>query len=196
MTKIVPEAQLQAYALGLVREALPHLPPESFSVEKWIKLRFGRGKQVEDGALYWEADGRADLVVYYDSRPLAILELKRGDHALTTDDVDQGRSYALAMLEQPPLVIGSNGEETWLRQVSDGQPLDPAVEGADFASNLFKNIGRLAASNLAWAIETLMGPEAKVWIEAVRQRTDELIERLTGDAADTRKPFPRDLLFE
>lgn len=40
-----------------------------------------------------------------------------------------------------------------------------------------------------------MGPEAGVWVETVRRRTDELIARLTGDAADTRKPFASDRLF-
>lgn len=195
MTSIIPEAQLQAYVLGLVRDALSHEPPESFRVEKWLKLRLGRGTHEEDGTKYWKADGRADLVVYHGVRPLAVFELKREDHPLTVDDVDQARSYATVMIERPPLVIVSNGNETWLRQASDGQPLDEGLEGIGFVEKLFANIGKLAASNNGWAIEVLMGPEAKVWIEAVRRRTDELIGRLTGDPHDTRKPFARDVLF-
>lgn len=196
MIKPVPEAQLQAYVLGLAREAFSHLPPDNFRVEKWIKLRIGRGTHEEDGGKYWEADGRADLVVYYGDRALAVFELKREDHRLTLDDVDQARSYALVMLEQPPIVIVSNGADTWVRQAIDGKPLDSAIEGADIIEKIFESIGNLAAANNSWAIETLMGPEAKVWIEAVRRRTDELIERLTGEAHDTRKPFGRALLFQ
>jgi hypothetical protein len=29
---VIPEAQLQAFVLGLTREAFPHLPPESFCI--------------------------------------------------------------------------------------------------------------------------------------------------------------------
>lgn len=195
MTTKIPEAQLQGYVLGLVRDALSHLPPASFAVEKWLKFRLGRTSYKEDGTKGWSADGRADLVIYYDKRPLAIFELKREDHPLTPEDVDQGRSYAKVMLDQPPLVIVSNGKETWIRQSWDGQPVDSSHEGAAFVKKLFSNVGKLAGANLAWAIEILMGPEAGVWVETVRQRTDELIARLTGNAADTRKPFASDRLF-
>ena len=191
----IPEAQLQGYVLGLVRDALSHLPPASFAVEKWLKFRIGRTSYKQDGTKGWSANGRADLVIYYDKRPLAIFELKREDHPLTTEDVDQGRSYAKVMLDQPPLVIVSNGKQTWTRQSWDGQPVDRSNEGTDFVEKLFSNVGKLAAANLSWAIEVLMGPEAGVWVETVRQRTDELIARLTGDAADTRKPFTSDRLF-
>jgi hypothetical protein len=50
MTTKIPEAQLQGYVLGLVRDALPHLPPASFAVEKWLKFRLGRTSYKEDGA--------------------------------------------------------------------------------------------------------------------------------------------------
>lgn len=195
MANIIPEAQLQAYVVSLVRDALPHLPPESFRVEKWLNLRLGGGTHKEDGAKYWAATGRADFVIYHKDRPLAVFELKKEDLALEQDNLDQARSYAMVMLEQPPLVIVSNGKDTWVRQAADGEPLNPVIEGADFAEKLFANVGKLAAANLTWAIETLMGPDASVWIEAVRQRTDELIERQTGDAHQTRKPFVRDRLF-
>ena len=40
-----------------------------------------------------------------------------------------------------------------------------------------------------------MGPETTVWVEAVRQRTDDLVERLTGEPVNSQKPFGRGLLF-
>lgn len=191
---VIPEAQLQAYVLGLTREAFPHLPPESFRIEKHFKLRFGHNLLDHDGTLYWEAQGRADLLVFQEERPLALFELKREDKVLQEKDFKQGQSYTATLFPRPPLIIVSNGNDTWVRQVDDGAELP---KGADAAviEKIFENVGKLAAANNSWAIEVLMGPETHVWAEAVRLRTDDLIERQSGDPSDPRKPFGRGILF-
>lgn len=191
---VVPEAQLQAYALELTRDAFPHLSPESFRIEKHFKLRFGHNLHYHDGTLYWEAQGRADLLVIHKERPLALFELKREDKVLQEEDFRQGQSYTATLFPRPPLIIVSNGKDTWVRQVDDGAELP---KGADAAviEKIFENVGKLAAANNSWAIEVLMGPETHVWAEAVRLRTDDLIERQSGDPSDPRKPFGRGILF-
>ncbi len=191
----VPEAQLQAYCLAALRQAFPHVPSRSFELEKHLKVRLGRSEYHRDGAMHWDAHGRADLVIRYEGRPLAVLELKRADQTLDDEDVEQARSYAIAMLDQPPLVVISNGSTTWVRQTADGKELDAGVRGASMIKAIFENAATLAGSNMEWVIETLLGPRSAVWAEVVRRRTDELVGRLTGDAEDTRRPFPRDLLL-
>lgn len=191
---VIPEAQLQAYVLGLTCEAFPHLPPESFRIEKHFKLRFGHNLHDHDGTLYWEAQGRADLLVFYQQRPLALFELKREDKVLQEEDFKQGQSYTATLFPRPPLVIVSNGNDTWVRQVDDGAPLPKSADTA-VIEKIFENVGKLAAANNSWAIEVLMGPETHVWAEAVRLRTDDFIERQSGDPSDPRKPFGRGILF-
>lgn len=193
--KPVPEAQLQAYVLAILRDQLPHLKPDDFRVETRFKITLGHTERDWDGAADWTAEGRADLLIFHRDRPLAVLELKREDKSLSEATVIQGRSYANQMLDRPPLVIVSNGKETWIRQTIDGAPLDHSIEGADFVETLFANVGKVAAANLSWAIETLMGPDLSVWVEAVRERTDETIGRMTGSTHDTRRPFGRGRLF-
>lgn len=191
---VVPEAQLQAYVLGLTRDAFPHLPPESFRIEKHFKLRFGHKLHDHDGALYWEAQGRADLLVIHKERPLALFELKREDKVLQEEDFRQGQSYTATLFPRPPLIIVSNGNDTWVRQVDDGAEL-PKGADAGVIEKIFENVGKLAAANNSSAIEVLMGPETHVWAEAVRLRTDDLIERQSGDPSDPRKPYGRGILF-
>lgn len=193
---VVPEAQLQAHVLALLPAILPHVNPCSFSVETRFKLKLGHSEQDHNGEALWEAEGRADLIVYHEGRPLAVFELKREDKSLTPKDLEQGQSYAAVMSPRPPLVIVSNGEkETWVRQAENGEPLDPDTEGAGFVEKLFENLGKVAAASNAWAIDVLMGPETRVWVEAVRQRTDSQIERMTGAPDDMRKPFAQGVLF-
>jgi len=71
----VPEAQLQLYVLGLAREAFPHAKPADFKVEKRFKLKLGHSEQNHNGTAYWEAEGRADLLLFHNGRPLAVVEL-------------------------------------------------------------------------------------------------------------------------
>lgn len=191
---VIPEAQLQAYVLRLTREAFPHLPSESFRIEKHFKLRFGHNLHDHDGTLYWEAQGRADLLVFHKKRPLALFELKREDKVLQEEDFKQGQSYAATLFPRPPLIIVSNGKDTWVRQVDDGAALSNSSDAA-IIEKIFENVGKLAAANNSWAMEVLMGPETHVWAEAVRLRTDDLIERQSGDPSDPHKPFGRGILF-
>lgn len=195
MAIVVPEAQLQAYVLGLAREAFPHENADSFTVETRLKVRFGRSEHDHNGSAFWEAEGRADLLIFHKGRPLAVVELKREDKALSDKDLKQGQSYAAVLNPRPPLVIVSNGNETWIRQAENGEPLDPGADGAKVIEKIFSNIGKLAASNSSWAIEVLMGPEANIWVEAVRRRTDELIKKMTGDPRDALMPFGEGCLF-
>ncbi len=191
----VPEAQLQSYVLGLAREAFPHAKPADFKVEKRFKLKLGHSEQNHNGTAYWEAEGRADLLLFHNGRPLAVVELKRADKTLEQKDLKQGQSYAAMLFPRPPLVVVSNGSDTWVRQVDTGQELPKDIIGADVVETIFANIGKLAAVDNSWAIEVLMGPETTVWVEAVRQRTDDLVERLTGEPVNSQKPFGRGLLF-
>lgn len=191
----VPEAQLQSYVTGLAREAFPHEKPSDFKVEKRFKLKLGHTEQNHNGTANWEAEGRADLLLFHNERPLAVVELKRADKTLKQKDLEQGQSYAAMLFPRPPLVIVSNGSDTWVRQVDTGQEIPRDIVGGTVVEKIFANIGKLAAANNSWAIEVLMGPESTVWVEAVRQRTDDLVERLTGEPDDTQKPFGRGLLF-
>ena len=192
---LVPEAQLQSYVLSLARQAFPHEKPTDFKVEKRFKIKLGHKEQNHNGTADWEAEGRADLLLFHAGRPLAVVELKRADKSLTQKDLKQGQSYAAVLFPRPPLVIVSNGSDTWVRQVDNGQELSQDTNQSDVVEMIFANIGKLAAADNSWAIEVLMGPETKVWVEAVRQRTDDLIERFTGEPNNARKPFGRGLLF-
>lgn len=192
---IITEAQLEAHVLTLAREQFAHMDPGCFQLERNLKFKVGRSNFMIDGAAAWSTEGRADLLLFYGEKPLAVIELKREDKPLTLEDLKQGQSYAGILVPHPPLVIVSNGQETWVRQAADGNPLPADLEGGSMIEKIFENVGKLAAADNGWAIEVLMGPEASVWVEAVRQRTDELIERMTGAPDDSRKPFGRGLLF-
>jgi hypothetical protein len=60
---------------------------------------------------------------------------------------------------------------------------------------LLANAAKLAASDMRWAIETLMGRETGVWTRVVRASTAALIAEMTDPPGEAERPFARDLFF-
>jgi hypothetical protein len=146
-----------------------------------------------DAVREWEAVGIADLIILYHGRPLAVVELKRESKALKYEDCRQALSYAAQMTPRPPLTIVTNGTSTLVYDSMTGDPCTAPLGTGDAVSRLFENAAMVAAAGLEWAVEVLLGSEAGLWAGAVRARTSELVEQMSGAAGEITKPFVRDL---
>jgi len=88
---------------------LPYLKDLGFdvseiSLERAFTIRLGRGKS---------KTGRSDILCKRDNKNLFIIELKSDSKAITQDDIDQGISYATALLDNiAPFTIVTNGKST------------------------------------------------------------------------------------
>jgi hypothetical protein len=71
------------------------------------------------------------------------------------------------------------------------------AEGNDHLTKMANSAtaAAVATAGLAWAVETLMGPEAGVWASAVRARTRHLIEQSSGAFWDSDKVYVSDFWF-
>lgn len=190
-----PEAELEALLTPALNTAFPHIPSNKFHHQTFLKGRIGHSEYEVDGLRSWEFEGKADIILFYEEQPLAVVEVKREDKKLTEKDRRQGMSYAEAMTPRPPLVILTNGQTTDLYDSASGEKWSPSSPDGIAINKLFENAAKIASANLDWTIEVLMGPEAGVWTNVVRARTNELIAQLSGSAVDAHKPFVRDLLF-
>ena len=94
----------------------------SSSPRGWTCHRAGQARIHEfDSAAQWETSGRADILIFYAERPLAVLEIKREDLTLTHTDYEQAQSYANQLTPRPPLVIVTNGAETRVYDANTGR---------------------------------------------------------------------------
>jgi hypothetical protein len=190
-----PEAELRTLLSSSLARAFPGIPQRQFHHETRFTVRLGHEEHEVNGERFWEAEGRADILLFHNGRALAVVELKRGDKKLTDADVKQGQSYANQLTPRPPLVIVTNGTTTLTYDSSTGELWQPGDDAGETLKRLFENAATIAAAGLSWAVETLMGPEAGVWASAVRRRTRQLIDSASGAPGDPRKVFMRDLLF-
>ncbi len=186
-----PEADLEAHLSAQLPKIFPHIPPGDIDHQTHLVLRFGRNEITVNGETKWKKEGRADIVLNHKGKPIAVIELKRAGVKLTRDDVDQGRNYARVLEHPAPLVVVTNGSDTWLIDAYSGEDLAGDSVEADQLRELFANASKIAAEKRQAAIEALLGTDSSVWESAVQMATDRVIDRLSTWDDDLRKPFGR-----
>lgn len=187
------EAHLEALLGQALAAAFPHLDRAKIRHQTTLKVRIGHKVETFDANAKWEESGRADILLFYKDRCLAVVEAKRATVKLTPDDATQAQSYANQFTPRPPLLIITNGAETQVFDSATGEPWSAGTDAEKAVAKLVKNAATAAAANMKWAVEVLLGPGADIWPMVVRDRTDELIARRTAPAGQGRKPFAEGL---
>jgi len=149
--------------------------------QQTLSFKFGHAQLKVDGGAAWSAQGRADILIEYQGRNLAVLELKREGLALSLEDEAQARSYARVVDPMAPIVVVTNGADTWVSNTVTKERLADLPASMDIAA-LFANAAKLAADDVDDAISTLMGARPEVWMHAVRTVTQGEISHRTASA--------------
>ncbi|HET6843542.1 MAG TPA: hypothetical protein VFK06_17955 [Candidatus Angelobacter sp.] len=184
------EADLQA----ALRRAFPWLPPGSIRHQTKFSFNCGRALIEVNGKQQSTVTGRADVLLYWGKQPLAVLELKRPSQAIEESDMAQGLSYARMLHPAPPLVAVTNGSELILLETHTGKEWKPSEASEGEFANLIKQAAHAAGNDLKQAISTLMGINASIWVQAIRQTSSIVIEGLSGGWDEQLLPFVADFL--
>ena len=190
-----PEAELESRVATALAIAFPNIPRDQLVEQRRFTVQLGRETHTFDSTAQWEKSGRADILIFHKEHPLAVLEIKREDLSLTHADYEQAQSYANQLTPRPPLVIVTNGHETRVYDANTGQAWSGDDDAAKAVTRLLANAAKMAASDMRWAIEALMGREIGVWTRVVRASTAAMIAEMTDPPGGAERPFARDLLF-
>jgi hypothetical protein len=193
LTKDPTEAELEAKVRAAVCKALPWVSERALRHQIRFSFSIGRASVEIDGTA--TAEGRTDILVQLHGKPLAVLELKRPGLELTSDDEDQGLSYAKVMNPPYPLVFITNGDDTRILASHTGQPWEPVTRSEQEFANLVRSAALVATAAIKEAVSTLMGSSPAVWMQAVRAASRERIREMTGDWDEPSRPFVRNFLF-
>ncbi|HBB3467225.1 TPA: type I restriction enzyme HsdR N-terminal domain-containing protein, partial [Escherichia coli] len=173
------EAELESRLTSALNIAFPNIPREDLIEQRHFTVRLGHGTYKIDSAAHWKKYGRADVLIFHRERPLAVIELKREDLTLTHDDYEQAQSYANQLTPRPPLVVVTNGKDTRVYDSSNGQQWSGGQDASAAVNKMLANSAKLAAADMRWAIEALMGRETNAWVPAVREETARLLIDIT-----------------
>jgi len=180
------EADLEAAIDAALCRVFAHLARSALQHQVTFKIRLGHTEILIDAKSSWSLHGRADILVSFAGRMLAVLELKRRDLKLTDDDRDQGLSYARVV--EAPLVVVTNGDDVQIF-TRTGERWSPTDASEERVNALLAAASRVAADDLRKAVVTLLGPESTVWASAIRAATNRVIEDQCGDWGDALRPF-------
>jgi hypothetical protein len=197
MVKKAPptEGDLEAEIHGVLCHAFPWLPEGSIKHQTTFSFSFGTKRIKIDNKLRDKVSGRADILLLWNDKPFAILELKRPGSVLTAKDDAQGLSYARIVSPQAPLVVVTNGKECRLLETHTGKEWSPGKPSEEAFAELVKSASLIATGDLKSAISTLMGSNPVIWAQAVRQTTKQNIAELTGDWHQSWLPFVPNFLI-
>lgn len=189
------EAELESRLATALSIAFPNIPRGQLVEQRRFTVRLGHETHEFDSAAQWKKSGRADILIFHNDRPLAVLELKREDLTLTHADYEQAQSYANQLTPRPPLVVLTNGSETNVYDSNTGQSWTGGEDAAGVVASLLSNAAMIAAADMRWATEALMGRETGIWVPIVRTNTDKLLQEMTDEPGAANRPFVRNLLF-
>jgi len=195
MTTSWTEADLEAAIHEVLKITFPWLPAHAIRHQTKFSFTFGRKKIEIDGSKASQAEARADILLCHDEKPLAVLELKRSGISLTPYDDAQGLSYARVVNPQAPLVIVTNGHELHCLETHSGNQWHPSHYNERSFLALVANAANIAASDTKLAVDTLMGTNANVWQQAVRNTSKETLSDLNVSLDAPANPFVRGFLI-
>ncbi|KAK0343237.1 hypothetical protein LTR94_019079 [Friedmanniomyces endolithicus] len=187
------EAHLDALLGQALAAAFPGIDRAKIRHQTTLTVRIGHQEKTFDAKAEWEGSGRADILIFHEDRCLAVVEVKRTTVKLALDDAAQAQSYANQFTPRPPLLIVTNGSETITYDSATGERWSVGSDAEKAVAKLLENATAVAAANMKWAVEVLLGPGADIWPGVVRDRTRELIARQTAPAGQGRKPFAEGL---
>lgn len=199
ITNSETEQDLEVAINKVLRENFKWLPRTAIKHQTTFSFTFGRNEISINGLDSYKevsARARADIILYNENQPLAVLELKRPGVSLKIDDINQGLSYARVLNPSAPLVVVTNGADTRLVETHSGNDWVCSSQPTELAfQKLITNSSKVAADNVKSAIDILMGTQPAVWRQAVHCASLEKIAELTASHNMPAFPFSKDFLI-
>ncbi|PTQ93949.1 hypothetical protein C8P68_1076 [Mucilaginibacter yixingensis] len=188
------EHEFQTYVAQIIGQLFPTLQEGQIEQEHAFSLKFGHHAVVIDGKEPGKYAKSAiyDILLKFQGKPFALLELKKPGNGIEPEDIRQGVSYA--RLTQPicPLTILTDGTTTQLINTFDGEPFKEEAMDIQFIENLFRQGLLLSANSLKNAISTLLEADHRVIFDVINTISHNAFEQLRGDPEDISKPIMRD----
>ena len=188
-TTIPTEAELEAAIRQTISRVFPGISDGEIRHQVHFSFTFGRKTITVDGADGYKNQARADIILYRNKTPLAVLELKRQGNPLATEDEAQGLSYARVHNPMAPLVIVTNGQDLRILDSYTGKALEQTSISTEQFNSVVAAATYAASGNVKEAIQTLMGTNPRIWRQAVEHITDETIAELTANPEAPARPF-------
>lgn len=192
------EATLEARLDRVLTTVFPTFREVQIEHQKSFSIKFGHHDvevDLKEPSTY-PSRTILDILLTIGGKNIILLELKKEDLALTSDDVSQGISYARLVHPMPPLTLISNGTDNRFYNTYTKEKLETTTVDLDFIQRLTDNSFLLATKDFKEAVNLLLNREPELFSKIINQITETKFHRLFGDIDDFKKPICNDFIIE
>lgn len=191
MSDKLNENTLEARIDGILKQIFPTFKDVNVQHQKSFNIHFGHHNVLVDLNDPSKYASRAifDVLLTIDDKNIILLELKREGLALTTNDKEQGLSYARLVHPMPPITLISNGNENKFFNTYTKESLDCQEIDILFLEKITESSFKLALNDYKEAVNTLLNNDNTVFSKIINQITESKFEMLSGQIDDFNIPI-------
>jgi len=183
------EATLEARLNKTINDIFPTITPLRIKHQHTFTLRLGHANIVVDGKNKNRLQGRLDVLILIDDKPVLVIELKAPGLGLNNEDRDQVCSYARLLNPMPPLFVTSDGNQTIIYKNHDKSVLNGNSLDESTIQKQLHNASVLAQEEEEEAIKALLSKDPSLWKDIIRRQTVSALKDLKGTAHDLSRPI-------
>ena len=190
----INEATLEARISRVLKEVFPTFKEVNVIHQKSFSIKFGHHEvsvNLKEPSKY-PSRAILDILLTVDGENVMLLELKKEGHSLTSEDVDQGISYARLTHPITPITLISNGTNNLFYNTYTKEKLDKTEVDLEFIQNLTNSSFNLALNDFKNAIDLLLNREYDLFSQIINQISETRFNQQSGMLYEFSKPICHD----
>jgi len=198
MSEKLNESTLEARIDGILKQIFPTFHNVNVQHQKSFSIHFGHHDVLVDLKDPSKYASRAilDILLTINDKNVILLELKREGLALTSNDKEQGLSYARLINPMPPITLISNGTENQFYNTYTKESLDCNEVDVSLIEKITESSFKLALNDFKEAVNTLLNNDNSIFSKIINQISEDKFELQTGKIDDFNKPICSDFQIE
>ena len=198
--KPLNEATLEARISSVLKNTFPTFESLKIKHQESFTIKFGHHNVTFDKKNTSNHSSRAIydiLLTTNDNKSnLILLELKRENKKITSEDIEQGLSYARLIHPMPPITLLSNGKDHFFYNTFTKELIEKETIDFDFIHTRIDNAFSLALQDFQNTIETLLSKNPSILIQIINDISKNRFKHLKGEISDLTKPICDEFLIK
>ncbi len=198
--KPINEATLEARIISVLKKIFPTFESLKIKQQESFTIKFGHHNVTFDKKKTSNHSSRAIydilLTTEDDKSNLILLELKKEKKKITSEDIEQGLSYARLIHPMPPITLLSNGKDNLFYDTYTKEIIKKDTFDFDYINTRINNAFSLALKDFNHTIETLLSKNPTILVQIINDISKNRFEHLKGEISDLTKPICDDFIIK
>lgn len=198
--KQLNEATLEERIGSVLKRTFPAFQKLKVKHQESFSIKFGHHNVFVDAKEPSKYPARAiyDILVTTDDDKtnLILLELKKEGKNITSDDIEQGLSYARLIHPMPPLTLLSNGTDNIFFNTYSKTKIEKDSVDIEFIQKSIDSAFSLAINDFKQTVDILLNRNPQIFSQIINDISASRFDKLKGNLSDFTKPICEDFILK